>query len=70
MNLGGAPAGTRSLVEKLGVTGEVARGAETALAGVFLIIAAARFSQSKAEGKGPPSGDPGTCSLSRLGPSM
>jgi Domain of Unknown Function (DUF1206) len=50
MNLGGAPAGTRSLVEKLGVLGGVARGAVTAMAGVFLIIAAARFSPSKAEG--------------------
>jgi Domain of Unknown Function (DUF1206) len=50
MNFGGAPAGTRSLVEKLGVIGGVARGAVTALAGVFLIIAAARFSPSKAEG--------------------
>ena len=50
MNLGGAPAGTRALVEKLGVVGGVARGAVTALAGVFLIVAAARFSPSKAEG--------------------
>jgi hypothetical protein len=50
MNLAGAPAGTRSLVEKLGVLGGVARGAVTAMAGVFLIIAAARFSPSKAEG--------------------
>jgi hypothetical protein len=50
MNFGGAPAGTRSLVEKLGVVGGVARGAVTALTGVFLIIAAVRFSPSKAEG--------------------
>jgi hypothetical protein len=50
MNFGGAPAGTRALVEKLGVLGGVARGAVTALAGVFLIIAAVRFSPSKAEG--------------------
>jgi Domain of Unknown Function (DUF1206) len=50
MNLGGAPAGTRTLVEKLGVVGGVARGAVTAMAGVFLVVAAARFSPSKAEG--------------------
>jgi hypothetical protein len=50
MSFGGAPAGTRSLVEKLGVLGGVARGAVAAMAGVFLIIAAARFSPSKAEG--------------------
>jgi hypothetical protein len=47
MNLGG---GTRSLVEKLGVVGGVARGAVAQMAGVFLIIAAVRFSPSKAEG--------------------
>ncbi len=50
MNLGDAPTGTRSLVEKLGVIGGVARGAVIALAGVFLIIAAVRFSPSKAGG--------------------
>jgi hypothetical protein len=50
MNLRGAPAGTRTLVEKLGVVGGVARGAVTALAGVFLVVAAVRFSPSKAEG--------------------
>jgi Domain of Unknown Function (DUF1206) len=50
MSFSGAPAGTRSLVEKLGTLGGVARGAMTALAGVFLIVAAARFSPSKAEG--------------------
>jgi hypothetical protein len=50
MNLSGAPTGTRSLVEKLGLVGGVARGAVVALAGVFLVIAAVRFSASKAEG--------------------
>jgi Domain of Unknown Function (DUF1206) len=50
MNLGGAPTGTRSVVEKLGVLGGVARGAVIALTGVFLTIAAVRFSPSKAEG--------------------
>jgi hypothetical protein len=50
MNLSGAPIGTRSLVEKLGVFGGAARGTVIALAGVFLIIAAVRFSPSKAEG--------------------
>jgi Domain of Unknown Function (DUF1206) len=50
LNLGEAPTGTRSVVEKLGVFGGVARGAVIALAGVFLIIAAVRFSPSKAEG--------------------
>jgi len=50
MDLGRAPAGTRSLVEKLGVVGGIARGAVTALVGIFLIIAALRFSPSKAEG--------------------
>lgn len=50
MNLAGAPAGTRQLVEKLGLIGGVARGAVVALAGVFLIVAAARFNPAKAEG--------------------
>jgi Domain of Unknown Function (DUF1206) len=50
MNFGGAPSGTRSTVERLGVVGGVARGAVVAVAGVFLIIAAVRFSPSKAEG--------------------
>lgn len=50
MDLSGAPAGTRSLVEKLGLFGGVARGAVIALVGVFFIIAAVRFSPSKAEG--------------------
>jgi hypothetical protein len=50
MNFFGASAGVRSLVEKLGVVGGIARGAVVAVAGVFLIIAAARFSPSKAEG--------------------
>jgi Domain of Unknown Function (DUF1206) len=49
-HLGGAPTGTRSVVEKLGVFGGVARGAVIALTGVFLTIAAVRFSPSKAEG--------------------
>ena len=50
MDLGGAPSGTRSVVEKLGLFGGVARGAVIALTGVFLTIAAVRFSPSKAEG--------------------
>jgi hypothetical protein len=50
MNLSDAPIGTRSLVEKLGVFGGAARGTVIALAGVFLLIAAVRFSPSKAEG--------------------
>jgi hypothetical protein len=50
MNFFGASAGVRSLVEKLGVVGGVARGAVVVVAGVFLIIAAVRFSPSKAEG--------------------
>jgi hypothetical protein len=50
MDLSGAPVGTRSLVEKLGLYGGVARGAVIALVGVFFIIAAVRFSPSKAEG--------------------
>jgi hypothetical protein len=50
MNFGGASFGVRSMVEKLGVVGGVARGAVVAVAGVFLIIAAVRFSPSKAEG--------------------
>jgi hypothetical protein len=50
MNLVGASAAVRSLVEKLGLVGGIARGAVVAMAGVFLIIAAARFSPSKAEG--------------------
>jgi Domain of Unknown Function (DUF1206) len=50
MNFGGAGFGVRSMVEKLGVVGGVARGAVVAVAGVFLIIATVRFSPSKAEG--------------------
>lgn len=50
MDFGGASFGVRSLVEKLGVVGGVARGTVVAVAGVFLIIAAVRFSPSKAEG--------------------
>jgi hypothetical protein len=50
MNLAGAPTGTRTLVEKLGVVGGVARGAVIALAGVFVLIAAVRFTPSQAEG--------------------
>ncbi len=50
MNLAGTPPGARALVEKLGLVGGVARGAVVALAGVFLVIAAVRFSPSKAEG--------------------
>jgi len=50
MNFFGASAGVRSLVEKLGVVGGVARGAVVVVAGVFLIVAAVRFSPSKAEG--------------------
>ena len=50
MNFRGASFGVRSLVEKLGVVGGVARGTVVAVAGVFLIIAAVRFSPSKAEG--------------------
>jgi len=47
MNLSGR---TRSVVEKLGVFGGIARGAVAVMAGVFLIVAAVRFSPSKAEG--------------------
>jgi hypothetical protein len=50
MNFGGASFGIRSTAEKLGMVGGVARGAVVAVAGVFLIIAAVRFSPSKAEG--------------------
>jgi hypothetical protein len=50
MNFGSASFGIRSMVEKLGMVGGVARGAVVAVAGVFLIIAAVRFSPSKAEG--------------------
>lgn len=50
MDLSGAPSGTRSLVEKLGLFGGVARGAVIALVGVFFVIAAVRFSPSEAEG--------------------
>ena len=38
------------MVEKLGVFGGIARGAVAVMAGVFLIVAAVRFSPSKAEG--------------------
>lgn len=50
MNLTGAPTGTRTLVEKLGVIGGVARGAVIALAGFFVLVAAVRFTPSQAEG--------------------
>ncbi|MFZ0157828.1 MAG: DUF1206 domain-containing protein [Kineosporiaceae bacterium] len=50
MNLAGAPTGTRTLVEMLGVIGGVARGAVIALAGVFVLVAAVRFTPSRAEG--------------------
>jgi hypothetical protein len=50
LDLSGAPTGTRSVVEKLGLFGGVARGAVIALVGVFFVIAAVRFSPSKAEG--------------------
>jgi len=50
MNFSGAPAGTRSLVEKLGVVGGVARGAVFVLAGVLFVLAAVRYQPSKAEG--------------------
>ena len=50
MDLTAAPTGTRSLVEKLGLVGGIARGAVIVLAGVFLVIAAIRFSPSQAEG--------------------
>ena len=50
MNLAGAPAGTRSMVTKLGIVGGVSRGAVVAVAGLFLIIAAVRFQPAKAEG--------------------
>jgi hypothetical protein len=43
MNFGGTPAGTRPLVEKLGVLGGVARGSVVAMCGVFIIVAAVRF---------------------------
>jgi Domain of Unknown Function (DUF1206) len=50
MDFGAAPRGTRLVVEKLGVFGGLARGAVIGLVGVFFIIAAVRFSPSKAEG--------------------
>jgi hypothetical protein len=50
MDLAGAPSGTRSVVEKLGLVGGIARGGVVSLAGVFLVVAAVRFSPSKAEG--------------------
>lgn len=50
MDLAGTGAGTRSLVERLGLVGGVARGAVFVLVGVFLVIAAARYEPSRAEG--------------------
>ena len=50
MNLGSAPTGSRALVERLGLVGGVARGLVVLVAGVFLLIAAIRFSPSEAEG--------------------
>jgi len=50
MNFAGAPAGVRSGVQKLGLVGGIARGAVVVAAGFFLLIAAIRFSPSKAEG--------------------
>lgn len=50
MSFRGAPAGTRSLVGKLGVVGGVARGTVVVLAGVLVVAAAVRYQPSKAEG--------------------
>jgi hypothetical protein len=50
MNFAGAPTGVRAGVEKLGLIGGIARGAVVVAAGVFLLIAAIRFSPDKAEG--------------------
>lgn len=50
MDLTGAPTGIRTGVERLGVAGGVARGAVIGLAGVFVTIAAVRFTPSQAEG--------------------
>lgn len=50
MNFSGASTGVRTFVEKLGVVGGISRGAVVAVAGVFLIVAAVKFSPSKAEG--------------------
>jgi hypothetical protein len=50
MGFAGASATTRSVVEKLGLVGGIARGVVVAPAGVFLVIAAARFLPSEAEG--------------------
>ncbi len=50
MNLAGTGAGTRSLVERLGVVGGVARGVVFVLVGIFLVIAAVRYEPSRAEG--------------------
>jgi Domain of Unknown Function (DUF1206) len=50
MNLAGASSGTRSAVEKLGLVGGIARGVVIAVAGMFLVIAAVRFTPAKAEG--------------------
>jgi Domain of Unknown Function (DUF1206) len=50
MNLAGVSTEIRLLVKRLGIIGGVARGAVTALAGVFLVVAAIRFKPSQAEG--------------------
>jgi len=50
MDLADAPTGSRTLVEKLGVIGGVARGAVIALGGVLVLVAAMRFTPSQAEG--------------------
>lgn len=46
----GAKARTRSIVEKLGMIGNVARGVVFSAIGVFMVIAAARFDPAQAKG--------------------
>ncbi len=50
LKLGEMSAGTRTIVEKLGMFGGVARGAVFALAGIFLVIAAVKYNPGEAKG--------------------
>ncbi|MFN0281283.1 MAG: DUF1206 domain-containing protein [Kineosporiaceae bacterium] len=50
LDLSAATTRTRAVVDTLGTVGGMARGAVIAVAGIFFVIAAARFAPSKAEG--------------------
>lgn len=50
MDLGSASRTTRSVVDKLGLIGQIARGFVFAVTGIFIIVAAVRFDPQQARG--------------------